>query len=300
MRKFLFILLCIFLSAISAFATKWSAETLPMEYLRDHTKMVCNPDNVLSDNAVNTTNYMLQSLKQKRGIEAIVVAVKNIEGDDPYQFGMELGRKYGIGSKSQNTGLIIILATEDRSYQILTGNGLEGVLPDAICRRIQNRVMLPELKRGDWDNAILNTLDAITKYVDKDNSLKTDEDEDEKAAMWAGLFALLCGATVLIILLLVNRLQRPKCEKCGKRMKLVSQSKVRIIDTHTYKMKCVYKCPRCGHEHTKYQNINNINNNTTIPPILFGSTSRSGSFGGPIGGSFGGGTFGGGGSGGRF
>ena len=95
-----------------------------------HAQTVCNPDGVLSADATQRTNLLLKALEKDKGIQTVVVVVKQLEGDDPYQFGMDLARKYGIGNK-QRTGLIVILATEDRSYQILTGNGLEGTLPDA-------------------------------------------------------------------------------------------------------------------------------------------------------------------------
>ena len=105
------------------FAHKWNAESLPMPHLSDERKYVSNPDGVLSSQAVMTVDKMLYSLEKEKGIETVVAVVKQIEGDDPYQFGMNIARKYGVGSKSQRTGLIIVLATEDRSYQILTGNG---------------------------------------------------------------------------------------------------------------------------------------------------------------------------------
>lgn len=187
MRKtitFLLLAMC----SIVAFAIKWNPETLPMVYLQDASQYVCNPDGVLSADATQQTNLMLKALEKDKGVQTVVVVVKQLEGDDPYQFGMDLSRKYGIGNK-QRTGLIIILATEDRSYQILTGNGLEGTLPDGICRRIQNRVMIPELKKGDWDAAIVKTVESIDKYIRGDESIKADStnDSDENDGWLAGL-----------------------------------------------------------------------------------------------------------------
>ena len=54
-----------------------------------------------------------------------------------------LGQETGVGQKERDNGLVILLSTDERCVQFATGYGLEGILPDAICKRIQNRYMLP-------------------------------------------------------------------------------------------------------------------------------------------------------------
>ena len=58
---------------------------------------------------------------------------------------------------------------------------MEKYLPDALCKRIENRVMVPHLKRGDWDNAILNTVDAISEVLSGESELQFEEEEKEEA-----------------------------------------------------------------------------------------------------------------------
>lgn len=287
------------MTAITATATKWSAATLPVPYLQDNRKYVSNPDGVLSPAAEDTTNLILQSLEREKGVQTLVVVVKQIDGDDPYQFGMDLCKKYGFGSGKQKTGLVVILATEDRSYQILTGDGLEGTLPDAICRRIQNQVMLPCLKQQAWDNAIVLTVKAISGYIHGDDSLTKDDEEDDEAGTWAGLGIALGMLVVFIIFFLADQ-KKYNCPRCKKRMRLIQQDKVRIAGSYIFKERSVYKCPHCGYERTLYRNLNNSNGGGAVPPILFGGMGGGSSSGGITGGTFGGGTFSGGGSGGRF
>lgn len=287
-----------FMTAMAAMATKWSATTLPVPYLQDNRKYVSNPDGVLSPAAEDSTNLILQSLEREKGVQTLVVVVKQIEGDDPYQFGMDLCKKYGFGSGKQKTGLVVILATEDRSYQILTGDGLEGTLPDAICRRIQNQVMLPCLKEQAWDKAIVLTIKAISGYINGDDTLTKDEEDDE-AGIWAGLGIALGMLVVFIIFFLADQ-KKYNCPRCKKRMRLIQQDKVRITGSYIFKERSVYKCPHCGYERTFYKDLNNSNGGGAVPPILFGGMGGGRSSGGITGGTFGGGTFSGGGSGGRF
>lgn len=297
MRKLIILIISILSTTIVAMATKWSAETLPMPYLQDNRRYVSNPDGILSPVAEDSTNLMLKALENKKGIQAIVVVVKQIKGDDPYEFGMELCRKYGIGTAKQKTGLVLILATEDRSYQILTGDGLEGTLPDAICRRIQNKVMVPRLKQHDWDNAIVNTIKAISSYIYSDNTIEKEESNEDEA-IGAGLGIAFAVLVVFITFYIIDQ-RKHRCPKCKKRMHLFKQENIRIVNSNIYKIKTIYRCPHCGHQCTIYKDTDNFNSGGPIPPILFGGGGR-GSGGGFTGGTFGGGTFSGGGSGGRF
>jgi len=94
--------------------------------------------------------------------------IEHIEGDDPHQFSLQVGNQYGIGSKEDNRGLILTLATLDRSYCLMPGHGLEGDLPDIICYRIDNHVLVPRLKESAWDKAVDETVDAVSALLLKD------------------------------------------------------------------------------------------------------------------------------------
>ena len=242
------LLLCCLLCPLSLNAEKWTAETLPMVYLQDVRRHVCNPDGVLDEATVSSTDSLLTALEKDKGVQTVVVAVKQIEGGDPYEFGMSLARKHGIGSAKQNSGLIVVLATEDRAYQILTGTGLEGTLPDAICSRIERRVMVPRLKRGEWGPAISETMKAIDGYIRGDESLTAEEDGEDDRSL--GL-EILCGLifvgfwTFLFVALSVQQ----KCPKCKQaHLRVVKRQRVKISNRPGWHMCETLRCPRCGHE----------------------------------------------------
>lgn len=290
------------LASLSLYATKWSAQSLPMPYLQDERKHVCNPDQVISLAAEDSINARLYALEHEKGIQAIFVAVEHIDGDDPYTFGMELGRKYGIGSKN-NTGLIVILASKDRSYYILTGNGLEGTLPDAICRRIENRTMVPLLQEGKWSEAMAETARDIDRYIRKDPTLFNNDNEEDDEPMELSLVALAFVLTIGIGSFAFTRFKRRKrCPQCGHYpMKNLSRKRVRNISSNKFYIRVERQCPKCGFKKTDFEDDIPSQNNAggLFPPPFIGGTGHSSgsSFGG---GSFGGGSFGGGGSGGRF
>jgi len=288
---------------VAADATLWTPETLPMTHLQDARKWVCNPDGILSPAIVDSVDHIINHLNQEKGIEAVVVVVRRIKGGDCYTFGMDLSRKYGIGGKNSNTGLIVILSTEDRAYQILTGTGLEGTLPDAICKRIEIRKMIPKMKLHDWDNAILDGMKAIAQYIDGDDSLLKDSASDDSEEGWFAIILMFFFAFVMFYLLILSRYR--KCPNCGKKRFYATKQTYLYTQRRTDYYRVTYICSHCKHTENKIERIPHQDDDDAGGAILggtiLGSGMRGGGFGGSFGGgSFGGGSFGGGGAGGHF
>ena len=281
----------------------WTADELPMVHLQDSRRYVCNPDGVLSQAAVDSMDAVLGQLERTKGIQSVIVVVKQVEDGDPYTFGMNLGRKYGVGSKKQQSGLIVVLSTEDRKYYILTGFGLEGALPDAICKRIENQIMVPLLKEGDWDSAMVNGVKAISGYLQGDRSLTAEEDDDGGVSA-GSLLVLFFFILVFAITMLHNKAQ--KCPRCGSKSFVKTPEKYLYTREGWDYYQVVFYCKKCKYSESKVIRRKHEDNDSggLLTGVLLGSMlgGRGGGFsgGGFSGGSFGGGGFGGGGAGGGF
>ena len=110
---------------------------------------VCNPAGILSQAACDSIDSMLYALEQQTGIETVVAVVPSIGEEDCFNFCHQLLNKWGVGKKDKNNGLVILLVTDQRCIQFYTGYGLEGVLPDAICKKDSNQIYdsLPERRK---------------------------------------------------------------------------------------------------------------------------------------------------------
>lgn len=273
----------------------WNAENIEMTHLKDARRYVCNPDGVLSQTAVDSIDAALYQLDKTKGVEFVVVVVKRLEGGEPYEVGKQLFEKYKFGKKDADTGLLLILSTEDRAYFINTGKGLEGTLPDAICKRIGYRVMEPLMKEAKWDEAITSGVVSLIRVINEDQEFVEALNDDDSDMLGVGfgvggiLLALGCGIAA-------ERYSRPKCSRCGKRMKKVR--KILTRKTHAARFYDVlYRCPHCHNEMNRTERFEV--ESTTMVGGGFGHGGYGGSHG-SFGGSFGGGSYGGGGAGGRF
>ena len=275
----------------------YSIESVPNVYAQDRRLHVSDPNGLLMQETQAEINRMLTLLEDSTGIQSMVVMLPSIGQEDIFDFAHNLFRHWGIGNKESNNGMLIVYVADQRKIRFTTGYGLEGILPDAMCKRIQSRYMIPHFREGNTDLGMLEGTKAVVSVLD--GSMKADNTEEE-ASLWEILLTL--GTIMFIIVVpiwLIHRQEHtcPKCAKAGA-LKLVSQT-----STPTRKGKLIRKtllCSHCGHTFVKkYHQSNNDDTGAMMGGMMMGSMlggRRRGGGGGFMGGSFGGGSTGGGGS----
>ena len=298
MRKIVYLILLL-LGSLSLQAKEYTIKEIPMVHLQDRTRYVSNPDGILSPSAVATMDSILYALEEKTGIQTLVVAVTGIEGGDCFDFAYRLGKEMGVGQKERDNGLVVLLSTDERCIQFATGYGLEGVLPDAICKRIQNRYMVQHLGKDDWNTGMVEGIRAINGYLD--GSMENIDNEEADNTPLFIIMGVIFGSFVLIVIIVIFFANQ--CPKCKKRQALQRISSHVISRKHgVITSEVTYICKHCGHHVTKKEQTGDPNyrgprgGNT----IFMGGGGFGRGGGGFSGGSFGGGSFGGGGAGSRF
>lgn len=269
-------------------------------HLEDRNRYVCNPDGILSQSAVDRIDAAFRTIEDSTGIQSLIAVVTDIDPDDCFEFAHQLGETVGVGRSGSDNGLVILLSTGERCVQFATGYGIEGILTDALCKRIQVRYMNPHFADDEWDEGMVAGAEAL-----KDILLKGDYDDDDdtdKIAVLAGIITLIGMFLFVVgIVLFIDRKSR-KCPKCGKiALKQVSVST--ISKKNGVKKEAVtLKCTHCGfitsRERTSYYSTGGHGGGGSHMGGGFGGGRSFG--GGSFGGSYGGGHFGGGGAGSRF
>ncbi len=155
-RLYLLILLLLLVHRIDA--RVYSLNDIPSPYGKS---FVSNPDQIISAATEHEINNILDSLEHHNGVEVAVVLVQSIGFEDIKDFAVRLFNKWGIGKAGADNGLLVLLVTDQRSVTFETGYGIEGDLPDIVCKQLQMDVMVPYFKQGDYNTGMLKGVQAI-------------------------------------------------------------------------------------------------------------------------------------------
>lgn len=301
MKRLLVILLL--LAAIPLQARQYSVKDVPNVQLENRYRFTSNPDGILDDWAVAQIDSICYDLRHRGIAQTAVVAVEEIDTDDVFEFAYELFSSWGVGSKS-NSGIGIILVEQAREIRFVTGYGVEGVLPDAICRRIQSQYMLPYFRNGDYSRGMVAGVQAIRAVL---NGSELDiggnddyQDEEDEALVAMIIFFILVILGSMAVVIIADRKSRT-CPTCKQRT--LQKDSVRVIGRNfgatTYED--TYVCSKCGTVvRRKRQDYDSSHNNRGGGPIIMGGGFGRSMGGGSFGGGWGGGSFGGGGAGSRW
>lgn len=124
-------------------------------------KLVNDYANILTADQKETLERKLYEFDDTTSNQLAVVIVPNLGGQDVADVAIALGRKWGVGNKKNNNGVVLLVSIEDRKLNISPGYGLEKSLPDLICQQIIENIIVPDFKGNDYYAGISQGTDAI-------------------------------------------------------------------------------------------------------------------------------------------
>jgi uncharacterized protein len=108
----------------------------------------------------------LAAFEQQKGSQIAVLIVPTTQPESIEQFGIRVVDQWKLGRKGVDDGLLILLAMEDRSMRIEVGYGLEGVIPDAVAKRVIAEIMTPYFRQGDFYGGLNAAVEQLIALVD--------------------------------------------------------------------------------------------------------------------------------------
>ncbi len=149
-------------------------------------------------------------LYEKTKAQVVVVTVDTVGGQDIHEYGVQLGRAWGIGEKEKNTGVLLLLAVQDREVDISVGYGLEGAITDARSGIILDNYAVPYFKNNDFSEGLAATYDALVNEVYIEFGLEPDPhytpvDELSHDGSWVSVVIFF----LLLVILLFSRRRFP-------------------------------------------------------------------------------------------
>lgn len=155
--------------------------------------------NVLSEEAKTKVQTMGEDIYANTKAQVVVVTINSLQGESIKEYALTILRKWGVGDKDLDNGIVMLVAVNDHKARIEVGYGLEGALPDGKCGQILREKMTPEFKNNHYDAGVLNGYEAIKANIDAEYNVEAataqQGDEEEGFFDWV---AIIIGSIVII------------------------------------------------------------------------------------------------------
>lgn len=148
---------------------------------------------VLNASELNTLEERLYQLHQSGQAQAGVVIVPTTGETPIFDYAIQIAKRWQLGKADNDNGLLMVVAVNDRKVYTVTGYGLEGVLPDAVLKRISREYMRPHFKDGNYAQGISAGFEQIIHRLssDPDTLARADQAQlDEQTDDISGISAI--------------------------------------------------------------------------------------------------------------
>ena len=196
MKRFLNTRYFILVLLMLCIARAASAGIPPRPNTTSDTLLVYDYAHIIDEPNFTVINDSLKSLFGFNGSQVVVLTVESLDGMSVEDYCQEVFESWGIGDKETNSGVLILVkpktgnsSQEKGQVRIHTGYGVEGVLPDLLCKKIQTDSMIPEFKENNYGLAILKAVRAITPSIRGEYPAEIKEylDSRQSKSFWMAL-----------------------------------------------------------------------------------------------------------------
>ena len=131
----------------------------PAKYFNDYAQVV-------SADTAAQLNQTLENFERESSDQIVVVVFPKLQSDSSVEdYTVRVARAWKAGQKEKNNGAVLFVFVQDHKVYLQVGYGLEGVLPDALCKRIIAEQITPRFKSGDFNGGLAAGVQSILAAV---------------------------------------------------------------------------------------------------------------------------------------
>ncbi|WP_118953303.1 TPM domain-containing protein [Taibaiella helva] len=185
---------------LPGFSSVWSApDTKNFPPRPSPPRLVNDLAGIMTPAQQDELERLLVDFDRTTSTQITIVTIKNLGDYEPADYATQLGNYWGVGRKEKNNGVVILVSSEDRKINISPGQGLEGVLTDAMCGRIIRNEIAPEFRSGNYYNGLDKAARAVIAATK--GEYKNDAPPDAGDDGFWGVPILILVVIVIIIII---------------------------------------------------------------------------------------------------
>ncbi len=176
MKKLVF-LITIFVFFVGARASlAFDIPNRPQNFINDYTNTLSTEDRDFLENKIS-------NFEKQTSNEIAVVIIPSLDVDTIENIAQNIFTEWGIGKKDKNNGILLLFAMAERKTRIHTGYGVEGNLTDLATSYIQNEIIVPAFREGNYFSGINGALDKIMETLNGSNIVPEGYSSAEKSGI---------------------------------------------------------------------------------------------------------------------
>ena len=129
---------------------------------------------VIADETEIALNAQLRQWHAQGLMQGAVVLVDSTDGMDDFDYAMQVGKRWQLGDKTRDDGLLLLIAVNDRKIRFITGSGIEGALPDISAKKIIREDITPYFRNGDYAGGVRAGLEAAARRLQADPAVQAE------------------------------------------------------------------------------------------------------------------------------
>ena len=158
------------------------------------TARVTDLTGTLNRTQIGQLERKLSEFEKRKGSQMAVLLVPTTEPEVIEQYSIRVVEAWKLGRKGIDDGLLLLIAKQDRKLRIEVGRGLEGVVPDAVAKRVIAEIITPFFKQGDFFGGIEAGVNRLIRIIDGEPLPAPDQRKDTWSTigdhLWIGLFVM--------------------------------------------------------------------------------------------------------------
>jgi uncharacterized protein len=168
----------------------------PKQYFNDYA-------HVVSPGIAASLNQKLEDFERESSDQIIVAIFPKMQSDSSIDdYTVRVARSWKVGLTNKNNGAVLFVFIQEHKMFIQVGYGLEGVLPDALCKRIIDEQISPRFKAGDFNGGLSAGVQAIiaaTKGEYKGNGTTVADNRGNAGSMSPVIWLIVFLALAFLI-----------------------------------------------------------------------------------------------------
>jgi len=199
LMKLAAVVLAIGLSSLTALAQESGEIVDRISYVSDYAELY-------SEEHEADLNALFEALLDQQQLEIDLLTVESTGELSISEYGDEILTQWGISDfQNLRRHLLIIIAVEDGTYNIMTTDALERYLPDSVLQRINENVIIPEAESRSIQAAMIvgieEMIDSYMQAVENETPVHTASGATGMSfADWMGILTIVGGVIVLMLL----------------------------------------------------------------------------------------------------